>query len=178
MYTIMCCVILPTNDNETGCTNRRTSRKVSTDFERATFRDNFIPCPLSRLSVTTWRTIRFPCSCRTRAARCFLRGSPFVAWANVFYSIKQTRYLVGKLVRTQRCDVRPWESRASDIPADIQSLTSHFVSTDWILHDTTITIFFLSLFSFLVHAVDRNGRTRGLSNERTRFRVGWKLEFW
>lgn len=82
-----------------------------------------------RLSVTTWRTIRFPCSCRTRAARCFLRGPPFVAWANVFYSIKQTRYLVGKLVRTQRCDVEvPREPRASDIPADIQSLTSHFAS--------------------------------------------------
>lgn len=61
----------------------------------------------SRLSVTTWRTIRFPCSCRTRVARCFLRGPPFVAWANVFYSIKQTRYLVGKLVRTQRCVVGP-----------------------------------------------------------------------
>ena len=85
----------------------RAARKDRTDFERAIFRDNFIPCPLSRLSVTTWRTIRFPCSRRMRVARCFLRGPPFVAWANVFYSIKQTRYLVGKLVRTQRCDVGP-----------------------------------------------------------------------
>lgn len=71
------------------------------DFEMATFRDNFIP---PGLSVTSWRDNTLSLFVRLHGVSSE-RRPPFVAWANVFYSIKQTRYLVGKLVRTQRCDV-------------------------------------------------------------------------
>lgn len=56
------------------------------------------------LSVTSWRDNTLSLFVRLHGVSSE-RRPPFVAWANVFYSIKQTRYLVGKLVRTQRCDV-------------------------------------------------------------------------
>lgn len=73
-----------------------------------------------------------------------------MAWANVFYSIKQTRYLVGKLVRTQRCDVGALRERPSDILSRIYS------KLDLPLGRSRIERSPIRLpFSFLL---DRNGR--------------------
>lgn len=76
------------------------------DFEIATFRETTLFLALW-LSVTGWRdnTLSLFVSYAGLHGVLSERRPPFVAWANVFYSIKQTRYLVGKLVRTQRCDV-------------------------------------------------------------------------
>ena len=55
-----------------------------------------------------------------------------MAWANVFYSIKQTWYLVGKLVRTQRCDVgalrESREGKRYPLADIFKGLTSHLAS--------------------------------------------------
>lgn len=84
------------------------------------------------LSVTSWRDNTLSLFVRLHGVSSAERRPPFVAWANVFYSIKQTRYLVGKLVRTQRCDVgalrESREGKRYPLADIFKGLTSHLAA--------------------------------------------------